>query len=191
MLQPRANVLGAVLADGWYSGYIWAGRNNYGQEPRLLVQLQIEYADGTKQTVGTDGTWKWSYGPLLEGDIQQGETYDARLEMPGWDAASFDESKWKAPDAVIAASGLPLKIEATPNVAVRRQQELRPIKITEPRERNPHFQPGPEHRGMGEIEGERSRRDQGDDAQSRECSIPTARYIPIICARPAPWTPMS
>jgi len=61
LLQSQANVLGAILADGWYSGYIWAGRNNYGQEPRLLAQLLIEYADGTKQTVATDGTWKWSY----------------------------------------------------------------------------------------------------------------------------------
>ena len=133
LLQPNANVLGAILADGWYSGYIWAGRNNYGPEPRLLTQLLIEYADGTKQTVGTDGSWKWSYGPLLEGDIQQGETYDARLELPGWDAPCFDESKWQAPDAVIAAEGIPVKIEATPNVTVRRQQEWRPIKMTEPR----------------------------------------------------------
>ena len=98
-----------------------------------MVQLQIEYADGTKQTLGTDETWKWSYGPWLEGDTQQGETYDARLEMPGWDTASFDDFKWKAPDAVVSPDGFHVKIEATPNVAVRRQQELRPVKMTEPR----------------------------------------------------------
>ena len=95
MLRQGDNALGAILSDGWYSGYIWAGRDTYGTVPKLRVQLRIEYADGTRQTVATDETWKLAYGPIREGDVQQGETYDARLEMPGWDTAAFNDSTWQ------------------------------------------------------------------------------------------------
>ncbi|MFH1882726.1 MAG: alpha-L-rhamnosidase C-terminal domain-containing protein [Planctomycetota bacterium] len=69
-------------------------REHYGSEPRLLVQLEIEYDNGHIQTVVTDKTWKAIYGPLLESDFLMGEIYDARKEMPGWDTFRFDDSAW-------------------------------------------------------------------------------------------------
>ena len=64
MLQQGRNALGAILSTGWYAGYIWAGPFNYGTTPKLLLQLNVEYADGTRKVFGTDSTWKVSYGPL-------------------------------------------------------------------------------------------------------------------------------
>ena len=130
VLRQGANAIGAVLSDGWYSGYIWSGRDTYGSVPRLRAQIEIEYADGTLQTVATNETWKLSYGPIREGDVQQGETYDARLEMPGWDTAAFDDSTWQ-PVSVATVPNLQLGV--SPCAPVRKQQELKPVRLTEPR----------------------------------------------------------
>ena len=130
MLRQGDNALGAILSDGWYSGYIWAGRDTYGTVPKLRLQLRMEYADGTQETVATDETWKYSYGPICEGDVQQGETYDARLEMPGWDAASFRDSTWQ-PVTVAVVTNLVLGV--SPGAPVRKQKEIKPVKLTEPR----------------------------------------------------------
>jgi len=96
MMQSGSNTLSAILGDGWYaSDLAFKGtRRNYGGNPRLLAQLVLQLSDGTTQTIATDGSWKASYGPILYGDLLLGSAYDARLEMPGWDATNFDDSAW-------------------------------------------------------------------------------------------------
>ena len=60
-----------------------------------MVQLELCFSDGTAKTIVTDGSWKASYGPLLESDIFQGETYDANRELTGFSEAGFDDRGWK------------------------------------------------------------------------------------------------
>jgi alpha-L-rhamnosidase len=95
MLQSK-NSIGAMLGDGWYRGNIgWQNqRNYYGEKLALIAQLHINYTDGTGEIIETNGSWKATTGPILTSDIYNGETYDARLEMPGWKSAGFDDSKW-------------------------------------------------------------------------------------------------
>ena len=94
-LRPGVNAAGAILGDGWYCGYIaWRARQFYGDRPSLLAQLEILFADGTKTVITSDEAWKTAFGPILEADFLQGEIYDARREMPGWDCAGFDDSAW-------------------------------------------------------------------------------------------------
>jgi alpha-L-rhamnosidase len=97
-LRQGDNTLGAILGDGWYSGYVGFGmrRNQYGPHPRLLAQLHIEYADGGSEIVATDGGWKAATGPIRHADPQMGESYDARAEMPGWDTPGFKDAGWQA-----------------------------------------------------------------------------------------------
>ena len=64
--------------------------------PRLIAQLEIEFADGTRQTVATDCSWKVAPGPLLRNSIFLGEVYDARREVPGWNRSDFDDSAWSS-----------------------------------------------------------------------------------------------
>ena len=73
------NTLGAILADGWYSGYVGFGkqRDHYGKHPRFKGQLHLEYADGSTEIVATGTNWKAATGPILEADFLMGETYDA------------------------------------------------------------------------------------------------------------------
>ena len=127
MLRNGTNAMGAILVGGWYCGYCYAGPNVYGTVPKLCAQLKIEYADGTQQAVVTDDSWKLAYGPIREGDMQQGELYDARLEMPGWDTAAFGDSVWKpvhvwpAPD---------IQIGVSPANPVQVQREIVPVGVT-------------------------------------------------------------
>ncbi len=79
-----ANTVGVSLGRGWYTGY-----------PAAKVQLDVQYRDGSTQRVMTGGDWMTSDGPTVQNSIQ-GETYDARLEQPGWADVGFDDGDWKA-----------------------------------------------------------------------------------------------
>ncbi len=107
-----------MLGDGWFRGRLaWDDkRNSYGKKLALLAQLVVTYKDGTQQIVGTDDGWKSATGAVLESDIYNGETYDARLEQPGWNEAGFDDKNWKSvtvlptPKAkLVAPAGPPVK----------------------------------------------------------------------------------
>ena len=83
LLQNGENELTVQLADGWYRGSCgaWGLRNQYGSETKLLLQLKITCADGSVQTVCTDGSWDWSNdGPIRFADNKDGEIVDARME---------------------------------------------------------------------------------------------------------------
>ena len=96
MVQNGSNSVAAILGDGWYASVLgYSGRRlNYYGKPRFLAQLVIQLADGSTQTVVSDGSWKASDGPIRFGDLLLGSEYDARLEAPGWDTSSFDDSAW-------------------------------------------------------------------------------------------------
>ncbi len=74
------NELTVQLADGWYRGSVgaWGIRNQYGTETKLLAQLEITFADGSKQAVITDDSWQWSNdGPIRFADNKDGEIVEA------------------------------------------------------------------------------------------------------------------
>jgi alpha-L-rhamnosidase len=98
-LKKGANAIGVTLGDGWYKGRIGFGgqHNFYGDTRALLLQLEVEYTDGTKETINSDESWKSSNGPIMASDVYDGETYDARREKKGWSAAGYQEdASWKA-----------------------------------------------------------------------------------------------
>jgi alpha-L-rhamnosidase len=130
-LRRGENALGALLGDGWYAGYLaFSGkRHYYGDKTRLIVQMQIEYQDGTKEILGTDESWKAATGPVREGDLLMGCVYDARQEMPGWDAPGFDDGSW--PKAAVD-EGIKANLQAHPGAPIRRIEEVPARKLTEP-----------------------------------------------------------
>ena len=62
--------------------------------PKLILQLHVDYADGTSAVIVSDDSWKWPQGPIRFSCIYGGEDYDARKEMAGWDRPGFDDSAW-------------------------------------------------------------------------------------------------
>ncbi|HPE76472.1 MAG TPA: glycoside hydrolase family 78 protein [Draconibacterium sp.] len=127
MLQPK-NAIGAKLGDGWYRGNIaWENqRNYYGDKLALIAQLHIIYTDGTSETFASDESWKAVTGPILFSDIYNGETYDARKEMPGWSAVGFNDSSW---GKVAVLNNSKAHLIAPQGPPVKAIEEIKPIKM--------------------------------------------------------------
>ncbi len=88
-LQPGENVLVVQVAEGWRridSRFVDKNTKDAGREiefdgrPMLTAVLEWTDPSGEKQQLVTDGSWQWSYGPITETNIFDGETYDARVE---------------------------------------------------------------------------------------------------------------
>ena len=124
MLHKGQNAVGVLLGDGWYgSGLVsYQQRFNFGPPPlRLLAQLEIEYADGTRDRVISDPGWQASDSAVLRSDLYNGERYDARDEQPGWDVPGFRAvTQWRpalrgdAPSAQLVSQNFqPIEMELT------------------------------------------------------------------------------
>lgn len=135
LLRPGANTVAAILGNGWYCGdwQMWKKVLSpiYGIQPYLMAQLEIERTDGSLQVVATDGSWHVTdAGPLRFSGLFEGETYDARLEMPGWDTAVFDDQAWNPASVATPTVGALVWQRSEP---IRVTQEVTPIAVTEPK----------------------------------------------------------
>ncbi len=132
--QAVENVLGVILGDGWYSGYVgMGGRANYGPYPRALLQLVVEHPDGSVTMIATDEEWRATTGPICYSDLLMGERYDARLEMSGWaggmdTAAAFEVGAWQ-PVLVESLGEVPLVGERSQPIRVT--EEVEACSVTE------------------------------------------------------------
>jgi alpha-L-rhamnosidase len=137
LLKPERAVIAIMLGNGWYNPLplrMW-GRFNLREalttgQPRAILQLSIEYADGTTDQVVTDESWHVGDGPILRNNVYLGEVYDARREQPGWDKPGFDDGNWGAAAPAAEPIG-PLRAQMQP--PIRCTQTLKPAKIAEPK----------------------------------------------------------
>ena len=133
-LSKGANAVGLILGNGRYfapRGNVPTTTRTYGF-PKALCQIEIEFTDGTKALVVSDDTWKLTTdGPIRKNNEYDGEYYDARKEMPGWNKPGFNDSKWmkvelvnKPGDKLVDQTSEPIKImEVLKPVSVK---ELKP-----------------------------------------------------------------
>lgn len=129
LLQEGQNTIAVILADGWYAGNIAnKGQYFYGKQLRLKAQIKILFDDQQSETIVTDQSWKASYGPILESDMQGGETYDARLAMPNWTANGFDDSEWAE---VVVSDTTTATLQPYPGPTVQQTGEIQPISVKE------------------------------------------------------------
>jgi len=128
MLNNGANAVGIVAGMGWYRGYLaWDNNKNiYGKKTGILFQLEIEYSDGTAQTIISDESWRSSYGAIRYAEIYNGEIYDAREEKTGWSATAFNDADWTA--VKIGATDK-AKLVATYNEPIKKHEQFKPVKI--------------------------------------------------------------
>jgi alpha-L-rhamnosidase len=129
LVAAGENVLGAVLADGWYAGFVGfdakrAGAH-YGAAPELLAQLVITFADGSQQWVVTDEHWQARAGAIRHADLLMGEKHDLRLEPADWDAPGFDAADWPA---VRCRDRDARRLTADPGPPVRVTESLAPVR---------------------------------------------------------------
>ena len=131
LLKPDENVLGVILGEGWYSGAVsWqAQRNNYGDTMQALVQVVLDYDDGSQEMIASDSSWRCAYGPILSSDFLMGEVYDARQEVPGWSEPDFVAETWQAVQETPLDD---VRLVAQCGPTVQKIMELPPVAMTEP-----------------------------------------------------------
>ena len=118
MLRPGANAVGIILGQGWYGSRA------------ALLQLNIEMEGGQRVEVVTDASWKVRQGPIISDSIYDGETYDARLETPGWDRPGFVDVGWQAATLVDPPKG---QLSAQMMPPIRVTDTIVPLKMWSPR----------------------------------------------------------
>jgi alpha-L-rhamnosidase len=129
LIQSGTNACGAILGDGWSVGNIaWVGRQRYTDRPQLLAQIVLRYTDGSQEVIATGDSWKVTQGPILESDMLMGESYDARRELTGWCKPGYEDASWWT---VEVFGDHDAALVATNGPAVKRQEELRPVNISE------------------------------------------------------------
>lgn len=119
LLLQGKNVWSVILADGWWRGS--ALRNNFGYRLHFFGQIEIEYTDGTKETIITDESFRHSTGGLLKSDMKSGDIFDASAEPDGWKNPDFDDCSWEfvhaAPEhtdaELIASRSVPVREKET------------------------------------------------------------------------------
>ncbi|MEV5177953.1 family 78 glycoside hydrolase catalytic domain, partial [Streptomyces flaveolus] len=133
LVRPGSNTLGITLTGGWYTerfGFRDAARRFYQGTPAAAAQLTLEYENGTVDTVITDERWRWAQAPVITASLYQGETYDARLQTPGWSGPAFDDSNWQSVQTVAVPDVTPTP-RSLPPVRVIEQRAVERV-LTSP-----------------------------------------------------------
>jgi alpha-L-rhamnosidase len=128
-LRNGENSIGVMIGNGWFRSNLgWqANWGMWGKKLGLICQLKVTYNDGSEEVIGTDETWRSNNNsPVVMTGIYEGETYDARKEIPGWTAIGFDDSKWPAVKTGSAPSAKLIPVETVP---VKKIQEIKSMKI--------------------------------------------------------------
>ena len=131
VIENGANAIGAMLGEGWYSGNIaHVGGDRFGKDLAFIAKLVITYADGSTSTIVTDDSWTVNTnGPITDNNFLNGEKYDSRKEIAGWDSANFvadnSWSKVKTTDSVQNIGELIAQVGPT----VTQVDTLKPVSV--------------------------------------------------------------
>ncbi|RSL15942.1 alpha-L-rhamnosidase [Edaphobacter aggregans] len=130
MIAKGQNVLAAMLGAGWHgSPMMWSGVHIFPGPDLLRAQLEITSADGSKQVVATDTSWKSAAAPIVSSEIYAGEAYDARLVQAGWNAVHFAGGRgWN--EVVTGAPASAVQVSAQSDLPVHLVQTVKPVAIT-------------------------------------------------------------
>lgn len=132
-IKTGSNAIGLILGNGMYNIQPDSIRyvkflNSYGPL-KAIVQLRLEYENGTVQTVCSDKTWQVTTGPITYSNFFGGEDYDARLEPQGWNQPSFKADKRWTQAIECDGTGGKLKGLSCSSSPVKAIESLKPIKI--------------------------------------------------------------
>ena len=127
-LREGKNAIATVLGNGRFftmrQQYKPQKINTFGY-PKMLVQLEIEYSNGSRKTISSDDTWKLSVdGPIRSNNEYDGEEYDATKEIKGWNSAGFNDSAWMFSQLVAAPEG---KLVAQMSEPMKEMKTIHPV----------------------------------------------------------------
>jgi alpha-L-rhamnosidase len=123
LVRVGANVAQIVLGNGRYVEAYGFG------PPKAFLQLAMEFADGRRETVVTDASWRCSHGPIRQNGIYEGEHVDAREDLGAWGEAGFDDARWRPARRV---EGHPLVSQMMPPIRMRTERAARGLSNPRP-----------------------------------------------------------
>jgi alpha-L-rhamnosidase len=129
-IKEGKNTIAAILGNGRYYTMRQAYKpykiRTFGY-PRMLLQLEVRFADGKETIFSTDDSWKVTAdGPIRSNNEYDGEEYDATKEMPGWNNTGFDDSNWLNAEYVQAPGG---NYQAQMNENMKVMETFSPVTI--------------------------------------------------------------
>lgn len=131
--KKGGNCIGIILGGGWYDPAtpdVWGFHTApWVAPPRVLLNVALEFADGTQTVIASDESWKVTTGPIVFNSIRGGENYDARKEKPGWNLPGYDDTGWDAVKLVSPPAGKLVSQQLPP---IRATQLITPVSLTEP-----------------------------------------------------------
>jgi len=132
-IQEGLHCLGVTLGNGFYNPLplkMWGRRNLRNAlphgKPAFIALLKLEYINGDTEEIVTDGTWRYTYGPIRNNNVYLGEVYDAGKEIEGWGKIGFNGGDWNE-SIEIQGPGGKLQKSFFPPIQIR--DELKPIAI--------------------------------------------------------------
>ncbi len=132
-LRRGANAVGVMVGRGFYNQlhpYYQMRDTQWTGQPKTMVQLEVDYRDGTRQTIVTDSTWKTAFGPIVYDGPRVGEIHDAREEKPGWTAPGYDDARWRQVVIGPKPAGVLQRQMIEP---IRVRTTLTPVKTSQPK----------------------------------------------------------
>ena len=132
-LRSGKNAFGAMLGGGWATlgaRFFDPEVGPYYKAPALLLQVNIELEGGKTVSVASDGSWKASKGPIVSDSVYDGEVYDGRREIPGWDQPEFDDSQWSTAQTAEGSQGV-LSAQMMPTIRVI--DSMVPVSLSNPK----------------------------------------------------------
>jgi alpha-L-rhamnosidase len=130
------NTINVILGNGRFVSMRMALDTKWGVPPirhygfpKLLLQLEVEYANGEKEMIVSDPSWKiTTLGPIIANNEYDGEEYDANLELTGWMENSYNDDAWLNA-CLVDAPGGDLIAQRNPNIVT--MEEIKPVSINE------------------------------------------------------------
>lgn len=130
-INEGENVIAVLLGNGLQNnsgGAIWDfDKAPWRGTPKFAMRLSVTAEDGSVTELESDESFKVCDSPILFDDYRCGEYYDARLEIPDFHSADFDDSGLKKAISVKSPRGEKRLCTAEP---VCIYEELKPVSIT-------------------------------------------------------------
>ncbi len=97
LLKKGVNAVGILLGNGFrnaFGGFVWDfDKAACRGVPAVALCLEAEDGQDTVM-IEADETFRTHPSPVLFDDLRMGCRYDARREIPGWNAPGFDDGDW-------------------------------------------------------------------------------------------------
>ena len=131
LLKENGNAMGVILGNGRY----YTMRQDYKPYkiptfgyPKVRLAFCIVYEDGSREVIGSDTSWKINAdGPIRSNNEYDGEEYDARKELTGWNEAGYDDASWESAERVAIPYGT---LRAQMMEGMKVVDTLKPLSIT-------------------------------------------------------------